>query len=294
MGDDPVTVSNEKALLLGSYSLEATARDLVRLDGLAGTIPAGTPVFIPFLPDENEEARIDAAVAARALGFIPTPHIAARRIGSEAELDRFVAALAVSAGVDQVLVIAGDLDPPAGPYADALAVIRSGVLGRHGVRKVAISGYPEPHPKIPDASLWQALRDKAAAIREQGMACEIATQFTFDADPVIDWIERVRAEGIDVPIRVGVPGPASVKTLLRFAAVCGVSASTKVLAKYGLSLTRLLTTTGPDKLVDGLVSSLGPTHGAVHAHFYPFGGLARTSAWIADYAARRRAIQPCH
>jgi methylenetetrahydrofolate reductase (NADPH) len=288
-GVDVLMAAERPGMLLDSCSLEATARDLARLATAPGAIPAGTPVFIPFLPDESFAARIEAAATARRLGFVPTAHIAARRLTSAAELDGFVAALAGEAGVDRVLVIAGDLDQPAGPYDDALAVIRSGVLERHGIRTLAVSGYPEPHPRIAPNLLWQALEAKAAAARELGMALEIATQFTFDADPVVDWIGEVRARGIDAPIRIGIPGPASVKTLLRFAAVCGVAASSRVLAKYGLSLTRLLTTAGPDRLVDGLVAGLGPQHGVVHGHFYPFGGLARTAEWIGAYAARHAA-----
>jgi methylenetetrahydrofolate reductase (NADPH) len=94
--------------------------------------------------------------------------------------------------------------------------------------------------------------------------------------------------GIEAPVRIGVPGPAGIKTLLRFAAHCGVGASASVMAKYGVSLTRLLGTAGPDKLIDDFARGIGPEHGAVRLHFYPFGGLTKTVEWIADYNARHR------
>lgn len=96
-------------------------------------------------------------------------------------------------------------------------------------------------------------------------------------------LESIRARGIDAPVRIGVPGPAGLKTLMRFAARCGVAASSAVLAKYGISITRLLGAAGPDKLVDTYARSLGPKHGLVRLHFYPFGGLEKTVAWINDY-----------
>lgn len=266
---------------LDGYSLEATSNDMPALERATGRFAPGSVISIPFLPDESAAARVSAAVAIRRLGFVPMPHIAARRIGSAAELGDFLARVSGEAGVDRLLVIAGDCDTGDGPFDDALALLRSEMLPAHGIRTVGISGYPEGHPKIDADRLGFALHAKLATLAEQGMDCEIATQFAFDADPVIDWLAALRRDGVHVPVRIGIPGPASVKTLLRFAALCGVAASAKVMAKYGLSLTRLLTTTGPDKLVDGIAGKISPAlHGDVRAHFYPFGGLARTADWI--------------
>ena len=93
-------------------------------------------------------------------------------------------------------------------------------------------------------------------------------------------------------VRVGVPGPANVKTLLRFAARCGVGASTKVMSKYGVSITRLLTTAGPDALIIDLARGLDPArHGEVLLHFYPFGGLVKTAEWIAQYNRKHHNLE---
>ena len=88
-------------------------------------------------------------------------------------------------------------------------------------------------------------------------------------------------------VRIGIPGPAGIKTLMRFAARCGVGASASVLTKYGISITKLIGTAGPDKLVDALGKGLGSQHGKVRLHFYPFGGLARTVEWINNYTKSR-------
>ena len=226
-----------------------------------------------------------AAKLARSYGFHPRPHISARRIGSEQELESFLADLAREAQIDRAFVVAGDLAQPAGPYFDALAVIGSGLLAKHGVRHVGISGYPEGHPDLPAEKLWQALRDKQRALTDLGHSYDIVTQFGFDAKPVLDWLTQLRDSGIVAPVRIGVPGPATVKTLLRFAARCGVGASASVMAKYGVSITQLVTTAGPDALVAELAGSIDPAkHGEVHLHFYPFGGFAKTAQWVRDFS----------
>jgi len=274
------------AKLLAAYSIEMTAKDGDALRDAKDDLPKGTSVNITFLGGETAPARVAAARQARSYGFLPRPHISARRIASESELEAFLADLAAQAQIDRVFVVAGDLVQPAGPFFDALAVLRSGLLARHGVRHVGISGYPEGHPDFPAEKLWQALRDKHQALTDLGHSYDIVTQFGFDAKPVLDWLRQLRDGGITAPVRVGVPGPASVKTLLRFAARCGVGASASVMAKYGVSITRLLNTAGPEALISELAAGIDPArHGKVFLHFYPFGGLAKTAQWARDFAA---------
>ena len=278
--------SRAPATMTDGYSLEMTARDIDALTRAAPRVVRDTPVAVTFLPGETMDARIAAAVRIRALGFEPMPHLSARRIASHDELAAMVARLTAEAGVERMFIVAGDPPVPAGPFADTMSVLRTGLLERHGIRAVGIAGHPDGHPAMDAAGLWQALADKGAEIAARGMASLIVTQFGFDAAPFLAWLAELRARGIDSPVRIGVPGPAGIKTLLRYAAHCGVGASASVMARYGISLSRLLGTAGPDKLVDALGRGLGPEHGAVRLHFYPFGGLERTVDWIADYAAR--------
>jgi methylenetetrahydrofolate reductase (NADPH) len=185
-----------------------------------------------------------------------------------------------------MFLVAGDPPVPAGPFADTMALLQTGLFEGHGIQAIGIAGHPEGHPAMDAEQCWAALETKRDEITRRGMATLIVTQFGFDPDPFIAWLEELRARGIDAPVRIGVPGPAGIKTLLRFAAHCGVGASASVLTKYGISITRLLGTAGPDALVDRLAARLTPAHGPVRLHFYPFGGLARTVEWINDYEAR--------
>jgi len=270
--------------LLTNYSIEMTAKDVPHLESAADVIPQGTKIPVTFLPGETFEMRIAAAKRVRELGFLPIPHISARRLQSREELESFLAGLQREVGTDHAFVVSGDPPQPLGPYEDALSIIRSGLLAQYGIRRVGISGYPEGHPEIGNEKLWQAKRDKQAAILERGHDFAVVTQFAFDAQPVLTWLEQVRKAGIEALVRVGVPGPATVKRLLAFASRCGVATSANVMKKYGLSVTKLLTNAGPDQLVKDYANGLDPAkHGEVLLHFYPFGGLRATAEWVRDF-----------
>jgi methylenetetrahydrofolate reductase (NADPH) len=285
--DRPDTKANLRQLLT-DFTLEMTAKDVERLEAAAPNIPQGTRISVTFLPGEEFPQRVVAAGAVKRLGFVPVPHISARRLKSQAELEGFLDDLATKVGIENAFVIAGDPPVPEGPYEDALAVIRSGKLQQYGVRHVGISGYPEGHPDISNDKLWQALRDKKRTLEEMGLGYSVMTQFGFDAEPVLEWLEKVKAEGIDVPIRVGVAGPASIKTLLGYAKRCGVGVSAKVVTKYGLSITQLIGSAGPNSVIEELAEGLDPArHGDVHLHFYPFGGLAKSAEWIREFKAEK-------
>lgn len=270
--------------VLNGFSLEVTSRDASQLAGLAKEIPPGTIVSVPFLATEQHADRVAAARAVREAGYEPMSHIAARRVASEADLADVISELSKQAQVTKLLVVTGDLDTPKGPYPDTAAILRSDILKRYGIKHVSVAGHPEAHPVYDRNALTRALLEKRQILEERQLEWSITTQFTFASEPVLNWIAGVRHEGIQVPIRVGVPGPANVKTLLRFAGVCGVSASAAVLGKYGLSITQLLKSAGPDRLVDDYADTLtGSAYGDIHLHLYPFGGIRKTMEWIRRY-----------
>ncbi|SOB88239.1 methylenetetrahydrofolate reductase (NADPH) [Sphingomonas guangdongensis] len=269
--------------MVDGYSLEMTAKDIDSLRAAAPAIAPVTPVAVTFLPGEDAAARVAAARTVRALGFEPMPHFSARRIRSEREFRDYLAAAVAEAGVQRCFVIAGDPAEPEGPYSDSSALIESGAFEANGITAIGIGGHPEGHPNMTPDQGWAVLEGKCAAIERRGMAPLIVTQFAFDGERVLDWVAALRARGIDAPVRLGVPGPAGIRTLLRFAARCGVGASAAVLSKYGISLGALLGSAGPDRLVDTLAAGLRAEHGAVRLHFYPFGGIEKTVAWINDY-----------
>ncbi|TYC84989.1 methylenetetrahydrofolate reductase [Novosphingobium sp. BW1] len=270
--------------MVEGYSLEMTAKDIASLREAAPGIAPETPIAVTFLPGEAFEARIAAARLVRELGFEPMPHFSARRIVSEDEFREYLKAVTKEAGVKRCFVIAGDPSEPEGPFADSSTLIATGAFEDAGITAIGIGGHPEGHPNMSDEECWSVLQTKCEEIEKRGMAPLIVTQFAFDAGAVLSWLAELRKRGLAAPVRLGIPGPAGIKTLMRFAARCGVGASASVLTKYGISITKLIGTAGPDKLVDQIEKGLTEEHGAVRLHFYPFGGLTKTVGWINDYA----------
>lgn len=268
------------------FSLEMTAKDEASLRDAAPLIPAETPIAVTYLPGEEVDARVAATIAVRELGFEPMPHFSARRITSEDDFEAYLKAVVEKAGVRRCFIVAGDPPEPQGPYFDTMALIATGAFERAGIQAIGIGGHPEGHPNMSEAECWAVLETKVREIESRGMAPLVVTQFGFDPDAFLVWLKELRARGIMCPVRIGIPGPAGIKRLLAFAARCGVGASASVMKKYGVSITNLLGTAGPDKLVDAFAKGLGDEHGRVRLHFYPFGGLRKTVEWIADYAQR--------
>jgi len=271
--------------MVDGYSLEMTAKEIEGLKEAAPLIRPGTQIAVTFLPGEEIPQRVEAAVLVRELGFEPIVHLSARRITSEAELDSYLSDITTKAGVKRVFIIAGDPPEPEGPYSTSLDIIETGLLEKHGIEIVGIGGHPEGHPNNTPAQLWDWMERKLAAIRARGMTPLVVTQFAFDDDAIIAWLKEMRARGIDVPVRLGVPGPAGIKRLLGFAKRCGVGASANVMKKYGISLTNLIGSAGPDKLVSSLDKGLTPDLGRVRLHLYPFGALTASAEWINKYDA---------
>jgi methylenetetrahydrofolate reductase (NADPH) len=277
--------------LMKDFSLEMTGKDVPSLLEARPLIPLGTRINVTFLGNEDLEMRVAAAKAVREMGFVPVPHISARRLESEQRLREFLGRLQEVDAAGHIFVIGGDPARPEGPYSDSLSIIRSGVLQDFGVREVGIGGYPEGHPDIPQETLWSALEDKSAALRDQSLDMVILTQFSFDADPVAEWIEAIRAKGITAPVRVGTPGPVGIKRLLGFARRLGVGANAMIVKKYGFSLTNLVGVAGPDNFVNDLAAVLAEHSsgtrpgllGQVGLHFYTFGGLSETAGWVRQF-----------
>jgi methylenetetrahydrofolate reductase (NADPH) len=267
--------------LLKGFSLEITGKDAHAIDDAADLLPPGTSVNVTFLGNEDPQSRIGACQAALARGLRPVPHLPARRLRSLTELEVTLAALQAEGVTDELFVVGGDPTSPAGPFEDALSLIRTGILPEYGVTRVGIAGYPDGHPEISDETLWDALADKISALKEQSLGASITTQFGFDAMVVTEWIAEVRYRGFDLPVRVGVPGPAGIRRLLGYARRFGVRSSAGIVSKYGFSLANLVGSAGPDRFIANLAGALTASHGEVAAHFYTFGGVRATAEWVA-------------
>ena len=282
----------EPAYITEGFSVEITAKDVDGLRAAAPMLPPDTPVAVTFLPGETLDARLAAAREVRALGFEPMPHFSARRIKSGAELSSMVERMVQEAGVRRCFAIAGDPPHAEGPYSDTSMLIETGVFEANGIKAIGVAGHPQGHANMTNDECFAVLERKCALIHQHGMKPLIVTQFGFDPDAFMHWLVLLRQRGIDAPVRIGVPGPTSIKGLLKFAARCGVEASASVMSKYGISIANLLGSAGPDKMVNAFASGFGRQHGRVRLHFYPFGGLVKTAEWIAEYNRKHGIVDP--
>src|SRR4051812_35619950 len=203
--------------LFRGWSVEISSRDTRGLDAAADRLPAGTNVYLNWIPGDTHHRSVAAAVKLRTAGLNPVPHVGARHLASFTQLADFLARLAGDANVKQTLVIGGDSDRPVGPFESALQALETGLFEKNGITTVGIAGYPEGNPRISTTALGAALTAKLARIQGGGMQPYIVTQFCFEAPPILDWVAGLRRAGIDAPVRVGLAGPASITTLMKFA-----------------------------------------------------------------------------
>jgi methylenetetrahydrofolate reductase (NADPH) len=267
--------------VLNDVSLEAVMPGAAELHEAASVLPSGTAVYLTDLPNRSEDKLFQVATGAFMRGLKPIPHIAARNVVSEKKLANLLSRLASSAGMRQVMLIGGDRDRSAGPFEHAVQVIESGVLQASGVTEIGIAAYPEGHPSIAEDILRAALREKLEAADSAGLRAHIVTQFSFDAWPVISWLRALRASGIRNTVRIGMAGPASIPSLLRFAQRCGVRASARGFARHATSIGRLLGRATPADMVRDLAEAAASEQlGSIATHIYSFGGLPQAAKWI--------------
>ncbi len=265
--------------LLATASIEVSPRDELAGDGLRGLLPPGSTVFISHPPSADHSGIVAGCARLRRAGFIPVPHIAARRLASMEDAVDFVRRATGDAGVDDVLLIGGDPDWPAGPFRDSLTLLIGGILECHGVERVRFAGYPEGHPHISTKALDTALDTKLRLAKERGLAASIVTQFGFEPEPIERWIAELRLRGVECPVRVGVPGPARVVSLAKFAVRCGIGSSLGALARGHTAFARILTEAAPDALIDALAGGETNAGRIDGLHVFTFGGVARTARW---------------
>ncbi len=273
------------ASFLRLSSIEITPNQVEKLPLLKERLTPGCRVFVALIDPNDLAAQIEAVKQLKAAGFLPVPHVPARFVRDEADLNARIKALA-EAGTDTMLVLGGGAPEPIGKYDAAIQLMTTGVFQANGVKTLGIAGHPEGNPDITkvhgEAVLLKALKEKQAYIKSNGLDGFIATQFLFEAGPVAEWAKRLRAEGIDLPIYVGIPGPATIKTLVKYAAMCGVGNSARFIRKQALNITKLLSVNTPDDFVAGLAKlHYGqPELGVAGPHLYPFGGFDKLFDWM--------------
>jgi methylenetetrahydrofolate reductase (NADPH) len=242
-------------------------------------------VTVTASPAKGIEATVQLAVELEASGVRAIPHLSARMVRDRAHLAAILDRLE-GAGIDRLFVVGGDAHEP-GTFGDGLALLREMAdMGRLPA-DVGIPCYPQGHPMIPDDALARALVDKAP------LATYMTSQLCFDPRAVAAFLARTRSAGIELPVRLGIPGVAEIPKLLSISARIGVRDASKFVTRNARFVGQLLRSGGvyrPTRLVRDLAPVIDdPTANVVGLHLYTFNNVAATEAWrrAAEDEARR-------
>lgn len=288
----PATVSPEIAAVASEMvacgSLEMGADTPEDARRIAELLPAGTPVYVNHLPKHGIEHTLKALIALREANLEPVPHVAVRRLASREEARSFLEKAVRMAGVAKFLLIGGDVGSPLGPYAAAADLLKEDFIVGSGLAQVGLAGYPEGHPRIPTAALNAALEEKLALANRIGLSPYVVTQFSFAPGRIVEFCADLARRAPGVPAYVGLAGPTSPISLLKFAQRCGVSASLRALQAEGMRAVRLITHVDPTDQLLMLArhARSGSASNVVGVHLFSFGGVARTAAWMNERITR--------
>ncbi len=280
------------AAFLEGCSIEVMPRTAAKVEDFKAILAPGTRVYIAHIEGTPIEEMVATAKRLSADGFEVMPHFPARIIADAAMLEDWIDRYQGEAGVEQALLLAGGVDNPHGTLASSMDMLETGLFGAKGFKRLHVAGHPEGNKDIdPDGSdtnVMDALRWKQKFSGSSDAEMALATQFCFEAGPVIEWADRLRAEGIDIPIHIGVAGPAKLQTMIKFAIACGVGPSLRVLQRRAADATKLLLPFKPDEFVTELAlhKAKTPDFNITHVHFFPLGGIGKTAEWIGENGDR--------
>jgi methylenetetrahydrofolate reductase (NADPH) len=293
----PVSAPEAIAGFLDGFSIEVMPRTAEKIEDFRALLPEGTRVYIAHIDGTPIEDMVATARRIAAEGFPVMPHFPARIIADKAMLADWIARYQGEAGVEQALLLAGGVDKPKGDFHCSMQLMETGLFDKAGFKRLHVAGHPEGNKDIDpdglDRNVMEALRWKQAFSRRTDAEMALATQFCFEAKPVIDWVNRLQAEGIDLPVHIGIAGPAKLQTMIKFAMACGVGASVRVLQRRAADLTKLLLPFTPEEILSELAlhKAAHPGFGIAKVHFFPLGGIKQTAEFTDEFGAQRPAAR---
>lgn len=273
---------------LEGFSIEVTPRAASKIENFSDHIPQGTLVYIAHIEGTPIDDMIQTAKKINDQGFTPMPHFPARIIKDKNTLHEWVSKYQNEANVTNGLLIAGGSNKPYGEYDSSIQLIESEVFDKANFKRLHIAGHPEGSKDIdPDgttSNVDNALSWKNEFSKRTDSEMAITTQFSFDSQTVIKWADDIKSKGIDIPIHIGIAGPAKLQTLLRYSLECGVGASIKIIQKRAKDLTKLLLPYKPTTIINELAEhkSANPDFNIDKVHFFPLGGIKQVSDFIKE------------
>lgn len=283
-----VEVNPQVETFLKDFSIEVMPRTAEKVEDFRDFLPGATRVYVAHIEGTPIEDMVATAKRLAAEGYDVMPHFPARIIKDEATLRNWIAMYQGEADIEQALLLAGGVTTPHGDYHSSMQLLESGAFGDAGFKRLHVAGHPEGNKDIdPDGAMTNvdaALRWKQAFSDTSDAEMAITTQFCFEAKPVIDWANDLAANGITLPIHIGVAGPAKLQTLIKFSIACGVGTSLRVLQRRAKDLTKLLLPFSPNEFLAELAAHKvqNPQLNISHVHFFPLGGIKINAKWAIE------------
>ena len=281
--------SAEVEAFLQDYSIEVMPRTAEKVDDFRAYLPEGTRVYIAHIEGTPIEDMVATAARINSEGYDVMPHFPARIIKDEATLADWIARYQGEADVHQALLLAGGVATPHGDFHSSMQLLETGQFDKAGFKRLHVAGHPEGNkdidPSGSDANVMEALHWKQSFNERTDAHMALATQFAFEAGPIIEWADAIKAAGIDIPIHIGIAGPAKLQTLIKFAIACGVGPSLKVLQKRAMDVTKLLLTYEPTEVLAQLAAhkAANPDFNIEKVHFFPLGGIKTNANWAIEH-----------
>ncbi|MBT8460016.1 MAG: methylenetetrahydrofolate reductase [Boseongicola sp.] len=273
---------------LQDFSIEVMPRTLEKLENVREHLPENTRVYIAHIEGTPIEDMVATAKRLAGDGYRVMPHFPARIIKDETILSDWIARYQGEANVSEGLMLAGGVADPHGKFDSSMQLLETGLFDKAGFKRLHVAGHPEGNrdidPKGGFSNVESALKWKNDFNARTDADMAIVTQFAFDADPIIAWANDVQASGVDLPIHIGIAGPAKLQTLIKFAIACGVGPSLKVLQKRAMDVTKLVMPYEPDDVINALAAhkAANPGFAIDKVHFFPLGGIKTNAAWAAS------------
>ena len=273
---------------LKGFSLEVTPRAAAKIENFSELIPKGTLIYIAHIEGTPIEEMIETAKKINDQGYSPMPHFPARIIKNEQVLQDWISQYKNEANVENALLIAGGSNKPYGDFDSSVQLIESELFDVAGFKNLHIAGHPEGNKDIDNdgttRNIDKALSWKNEFSKRTDATMAITTQFCFDSETVINWANDIKNNGIDLPIHIGIAGPAKLQTLLKYSLECGVGASIKILQKRAMDLTKLLLPYKPTQILSELAEYKfdNPDFNVEKVHFFPLGGIKQVSKFVEE------------
>jgi methylenetetrahydrofolate reductase (NADPH) len=283
----PITTGVEVEAFLKDYSIEVMPRTAEKVEDFRDLLPAGTRVYVAHIEGTLIDDMVATAKRLAADGYNVMPHFPARIIKDKAMLADWIARYQGEANVKQALLLAGGVTTPHGDFSDSMQLLESGLFDQAGFENLHVAGHPEGNRDIDakgTAGVDAALKWKNDFQTRTDAKMAIATQFAFEAKPIIAWADSLKEAGITLPVHICIAGPAKLQTLIKFAIACGVGPSLKVLQKRAMDVTKLLLPYEPTDVLNELAlhKAANPDFNISHVHFFPLGGIKTNATWAID------------